>query len=418
MKHRMKLHSLLAKLPDAMREGIIGAIKDEGLDPDELSVKRNTATEAPNELDEGSRTAVQYVSTAGLDRDKEILIPRGAQMAEFKKAPQVLWGHDYSMPPIGSDDSIKADSHGLLATTRYSANKFPSEIFTLKQEGHLKTSSVGFVTLSAVEPGDDGFDTTLNSLAKNDPSLEFKGDEVRRIIKKWLLLEHSDVSVPANIEALTIAVSKGQTKLSARLLDDFDIKVEDEPEPKPHVSKRAIPFKDTGIAPIDTAWDGPSEIREADTAKLRVMAAWFDAENPELKSSFKLPHHTATSPHRTIWRGLVAAMGALLGARGGVDIPISDRRPVYNHLARHYEQFDREPPEFRSHTADEIKLWMDEPESTEIIKLVTPAPVVKPVTNAPQVVRLVRAAPAAPQSTDEIIVEKVQLAVDMATGRV
>ncbi|MEM0050681.1 MAG: hypothetical protein QXW39_09150, partial [Candidatus Bathyarchaeia archaeon] len=37
-------------------------------------------------------------------------------------------------------------------------------------------------------------------------------------------------------------------------------------------------------------------------------------------------------------------MQALLGARGGVDIPAADRRSVYVHLARHYAQFDREPP--------------------------------------------------------------------------
>jgi len=38
-------------------------------------------------------------------------------------------------------------------------------------------------------------------------------------------------------------------------------------------------------------------------------------------------------------------MQALLGARGGVDIPTSDRRAVYRHLAAHYEDFDKEPPE-------------------------------------------------------------------------
>jgi hypothetical protein len=39
-------------------------------------------------------------------------------------------------------------------------------------------------------------------------------------------------------------------------------------------------------------------------------------------------------------------MAALMGARGGVHIPDEDRKPVYNHLAKHYEQFDREPPSF------------------------------------------------------------------------
>jgi len=39
-------------------------------------------------------------------------------------------------------------------------------------------------------------------------------------------------------------------------------------------------------------------------------------------------------------------MGALMGARGGVDIPDGDRRGVYSHLAKHYrDDFDEEPPD-------------------------------------------------------------------------
>jgi len=44
---------------------------------------------------------------------------------------------------------------------------------------------------------------------------------------------------------------------------------------------------------------------------------------------------------------VAAAMAALLGARGGVELPAEDRRKVYNHLAQHYRQFEREPPTFR-----------------------------------------------------------------------
>ena len=46
-----------------------------------------------------------------------------------------------------------------------------------------------------------------------------------------------------------------------------------------------------------------------------------------------------------VWRGVAAAMAALRGARGGVEIPRSDYDAVYRHLARHYRQFDKELPE-------------------------------------------------------------------------
>jgi hypothetical protein len=52
-------------------------------------------------------------------------------------------------------------------------------------------------------------------------------------------------------------------------------------------------------------------------------------------------------------------MAALLGARGGVQIPDADRRGVYAHLERHYRQFDKEPPELRS-LADLAALGPDE----------------------------------------------------------
>jgi hypothetical protein len=39
-------------------------------------------------------------------------------------------------------------------------------------------------------------------------------------------------------------------------------------------------------------------------------------------------------------------MTVVNGARGGVDIPESDLRKVYDHLADHYRQFDEEPPDF------------------------------------------------------------------------
>jgi hypothetical protein len=54
-------------------------------------------------------------------------------------------------------------------------------------------------------------------------------------------------------------------------------------------------------------------------------------------------------------RGVQAAMSALLGGRGGVDMPDDERRGVYNHLAKHYREFDKEPPEFRAVNAETIR---------------------------------------------------------------
>jgi hypothetical protein len=94
------------------------------------------------------------------------------------------------------------------------------------------------------------------------------------------------------------------------------------------------------------------------------MSTWFDSENPDVKSSYKLPHHRAEG-HNTVWRGVAAAMVALLGGRGGVDIPDDDRRGVYNHLSRHYGEFDKDPPEFKHYTAADLKAMDVGPSAVE-----------------------------------------------------
>lgn len=82
--------------------------------------------------------------------------------------------------------------------------------------------------------------------------------------------------------------------------------------------------------------------------------AWHDpAEDPQNdppqeKGAYKLPHHELVDGRlQVVWRGVVAAMTVVNGARGGVDIPEPDRRKVYQHLAAHYRQFDEEPPELK-----------------------------------------------------------------------
>jgi hypothetical protein len=87
------------------------------------------------------------------------------------------------------------------------------------------------------------------------------------------------------------------------------------------------------------------------------MCAWYDSDNPDVKSSYKLPHHHASGNHAVVWRGVAAAMAALLGARGGVDIPDSDKEGVYNHLAKHYKDFDKEPPEFHKEYKDDDEIY-------------------------------------------------------------
>lgn len=194
------------------------------------------------------------------------------------------------------------------------------------------------------------------------------------------LFEYSCVPVPSNPEALIEASAKGidTTPLkewAERVLDEWHekrglwlpkSKVErilsalenkrsflmSATEIKGAISYNSAHPDGTPKAPEDEEWDGPAEVAAAEVEDLKVMSAWVDSENADKKGAYKLPHHKASGQHAVVWRGVAAAMAALLGARGGVNIPEGDRRGVYNHLAEHYREFDKEPPEFTNYDLD------------------------------------------------------------------
>lgn len=100
-------------------------------------------------------------------------------------------------------------------------------------------------------------------------------------------------------------------------------------------------------------WDGAGNERrlEPTEANVKLMAAWIDPNvDPDSKAAVKLPHHVVGSdgkPGAANIGGVSAAIAALNGARGGVDIPAAQRRAVWNHLAAHLRDADREPPPLR-----------------------------------------------------------------------
>lgn len=122
---------------------------------------------------------------------------------------------------------------------------------------------------------------------------------------------------------------------------------------------------------FDEPWDGDDAERRIrawatrgdtlDFNQYRRAFAWWDSDNPDALGSYKLPHHDIRNGRLQVnFRGVVAAITALLGGRGGTTIPANEQRAVYNHLARHYRQFDKEPPPFRT------EMGMHPPEGTDV----------------------------------------------------
>jgi len=386
---------------------------------------------------EGERALNVTITTNDMDRDGDIVEPKGAKLANYRKNPVVLMAHDYKGLPIAKAKDLAKTDSGINAKV-----VFPEEgiypladtVYNMYKHKFMKAWSIGFIPIKSEDIADD---------EDEDGKVAERGMRRGKRIKSWELLEFSACSVPSNPNALSNMMEKGinidtlkeagfieiEDEEEKDLLNDDNEKIEEteeyiripakgeEGKHKGHKirwitvsekegirgiycidckkiitfvfdkkkgwtlekakkwmedhgkdiedieekqleieieEKGVIPFKETPKAPEDEDWDAGKEVKQAEISDLKIMCAWFDSENPDVKGAYKLPHHKAKG-HTVVWRGVAAAMAALLGARGGVAIPAGDKKGVYNHLKSHYKQFDKEPPELRDYEDDEIK---------------------------------------------------------------
>lgn len=311
--------------------------------PADIKTILHTKAEVTKSEEDGVVEAV-VASTAVLDRQGDVIEQDGWELKNFKKNPVILWGHNVreERPPIGKAEKVWIDGAGKSAKLMFKAkfdmaDAFAADIYRKVKEGFLSMVSVGFLPMDWEQ---------------------LKSDELMggNRFTKQELLEISFVPVPANPQAAVQIRSMGMEPIEEDKL--FEQKELPKEEEETKDMKGVIPFKATETLPDSADWDGPGEVSKAEVDDLKIICAWFDADNPDLKSSYKLPHHKAEG-HQVVWRGVAAAMAALLGAQGGVKIPDEDRQGVYDHLAKHYKQFDKEIPDFR-YVQDQVLKDLDQ----------------------------------------------------------
>ena len=119
-------------------------------------------------------------------------------------------------------------------------------------------------------------------------------------------------------------------------------------------AKGATSFGDLPLADISKPWSSSEAIGrvrqflnsvEEPSSKYRRAFFWFDGEDSENFGAYKLPFADVEDGKLVaVPRGIFAAAAAMRGARGGVDIPDSDRGAVESHINRYYSKMDRESP--------------------------------------------------------------------------
>lgn len=172
---------------------------------------------AKTEVDDDERTVTAVISTSAVDREHEVLLPKGADFKQYLKNPVVLWAHDYRGVPIGRTLWIKThpktNPKEIRAQVKFAETEKAEEIYQLFKGGFLNAFSVGFL------PAEDGSHPPTPDEVKKNPDWA----AAKRIYDKWELLEYSPVPVPANPEALATAVKSKGIELSQETQDELGV---------------------------------------------------------------------------------------------------------------------------------------------------------------------------------------------------
>ena len=227
--------TVLDKIPEQLSD----LAKEYSLEEVELVQKGAFIPERELEIDEEERTVVKYVSTVSVDRDGDIILPEGGQIKDFQKNPVILYAHKHGSDmfgggndtlPIGKDVWIKADKFGIKAKQKYANHQLASDIFDMHKDGFPLASSIGFIPLEWVRNDGSKEWKETAKYVKDKYGMSTKDvNSAKTIFKTWYLLEHSDVPVPSNPDALALAYSKGEFKCkSINLIEDLDLVAEAE----------------------------------------------------------------------------------------------------------------------------------------------------------------------------------------------
>ncbi len=110
-------------------------------------------------------------------------------------------------------------------------------------------------------------------------------------------------------------------------------------------------LRDSGQATRPGAWDGAKNRRRTKTKEsesyYRKMFAWREPDSNGDKNDYRFIHHyisTNGTPGKPSEEACRLGISILNGALAGTTIPKSDRKGVYNHLARHLKSAGITPP--------------------------------------------------------------------------
>lgn len=151
------------------------------------------------DIDEENRIVKGIVSTAAIDGDNEVVIPRGLDRSYFPTTFQTVYlGHDVTKL-VGACRTMFFSSGGrkMHATTYLSKTALGEDTFTMMKEGVIRGFSITFLPID------------IGSPTQKEIEDYGRGKSFRSIVRSGKLFDYVITPRPCNDEALVGMLSKG-----------------------------------------------------------------------------------------------------------------------------------------------------------------------------------------------------------------
>lgn len=149
-----------------------------------------------DDINPGSREVVAVISTDDVDRDGEVLLPKGLRKKNYAGIV-VDFNHDHDKP-IGTCRWVKSEPSRIIAKYRISdKTELSRDVFSLIQDGILKYHSVEGRSMASGKPTDA--DVKINKAWAS----------AKRLVRDWELFGFAVCAQPVNPEAVAMLIAKG-----------------------------------------------------------------------------------------------------------------------------------------------------------------------------------------------------------------
>jgi len=189
---------------------------------DKNAILERKSYDTPMVLQEGEeQTFIAKISSENIDRDGDVLIASGCDFTTFNTNPVCMFNHSYTIPMVGKVLATQVNQNSIYAKIKLADTNLAKDLWSLVKGGFLRTCSVGYIVKESLVKGTRAFNKYCE-----DRGIDIT-DNLKRIITKWELLENSLVPLPANPDALVVAISTKAIHLDDKLIKQLGISIKE-----------------------------------------------------------------------------------------------------------------------------------------------------------------------------------------------